>query len=68
MVKYFGLLSDIVSDRDAWFMEMFWTYLFQLMGSKLKFSITNHLWMDGQAEKVNTLLEEYYLRHYVTTN
>ena len=38
VVKHFGLPSDIISDRDARFTERFWTYIFQLMGSELKFS------------------------------
>ena len=39
--------------------------LFKLLGSELKFSITNHPQTDGQTERINALLEEY-LRHYVT--
>ena len=67
VVKHFGLPSDIISDRDARFTGRFWTYLFQLMGSELKFSTANHPQTDGQTERVNALLEEY-LRHYVTAS
>ena len=42
VVKYFGLFEDIVSDRDVQFTGRFWTVLFGLMGSKLKFSTANH--------------------------
>ncbi|KAL5775969.1 hypothetical protein ACOSP7_013526 [Xanthoceras sorbifolium] len=67
VVKWFGVPGDIVSDRDARFTGKFWTYLFKLMGSELKFSTANHPQTDGQTERINALLEEY-LRHYVTAS
>lgn len=67
VVKYFGVPEDIVSDRDTRFTGRFWTVLFNLMGSELKFSTANHPQTDGQTERVNALLEEY-LRHYVTAS
>ena len=42
VVKYFGLPEDIVSDRDSCFIDQFWTVLFGLLGSQLKFSTANH--------------------------
>jgi IS30 family transposase len=65
VVKYFGVPTDIVSDRDARFTGRFWTALFNMMGTQLKFSTANHPQTDGQTERINALLEEY-LRHYVT--
>ena len=47
VVKYFGLLEDIVSDRDSHFTSRFWTILFRLLGSQLKFFTTNHPQTDG---------------------
>lgn len=67
VVKYFGLPEDTVSDRDARFTGRFWTELFNLLGSTLKFSIANHPQADGQMERINALLEEFF-RHYVTTS
>ena len=67
VVRYFGLPEDIISDRDSRFTGRFWTALFNLMGTKLKFSTANHPQTDGQTEHVNSLLEEY-LRHYVTAS
>ena len=67
VVKHFGLPEDIVSDRDARFTGRFWTALFDLMGTKLKFSTSHHPQTDGQTERINALVEQY-LRHYVTTN
>jgi hypothetical protein len=65
VVKYFGVPTDIVSDRDACFTGRFWTTLFSMMATQLKFSMANHPQTDGQTERINALLEEY-LRHYVT--
>ncbi|KAI4377091.1 hypothetical protein MLD38_014777 [Melastoma candidum] len=62
VVKHFGLPTDIVSDRDA-FTGRFWTQLFSFLGSELKFSMANHPQTDGQTERANAVLEEYF-RHY----
>ena len=64
VVKYFRLLEDIVSDRDSRFTGQFWTVLFGLMGSELKFSTANHPQTDGQIERINAMLEDY-LSHNV---
>ncbi|KAH0664069.1 hypothetical protein KY284_029000 [Solanum tuberosum] len=42
VVKYFGVPADIVSDRDTRFTGMFWTTLFNMIGTELKFSTVNH--------------------------
>ena len=65
VVKYFGVPSDIVSDRDVRFTSRFLTTLFNMMRTRLKFLTANHPQTDGQMERINALLEEY-LRHYVT--
>jgi hypothetical protein len=67
LVQIFGLLEDIVSDRDPRFTGRFWTALFNMMGSDLKFSTGYHPQTDGQTERVNALLEDY-LRHYASTS
>ena len=67
VVKYFGLPEDIVSDRDSRFTGRFWTTLFNMIGTELKFSTANHPQTDGQTERTNALLEEY-MRHYVTAS
>ena len=67
VVKVFGVPRDIISDRDARFTGKFWTFLFRLMGSELKFSTANHPQTDGQTERINALVEEY-LRHYVSAS
>ena len=65
MVKYFGVPADVVSHRDTRFTGRFWTALFNMMGTEIKFSTANHPQIDGQTERINFLLEEYF-RHYVT--
>ncbi|KAL0380935.1 UNVERIFIED_CONTAM: hypothetical protein Sangu_0157800 [Sesamum angustifolium] len=62
VTKYFGVLKDIVSDRDARFTGGFWTVLFNMIETELKFSTANHPQTDGQMERVNALVEDY-LRH-----
>jgi len=54
---YFKVPSDIVSDHGVRFTRRFWTTLFCLMGTRLKFSTINHPQTDRQTEIVNALLE-----------
>ncbi|KAL6340386.1 hypothetical protein AAG906_006039 [Vitis piasezkii] len=67
VIKYWGLLNYIISDRDPWFTGKFRMQLFKLMGLELHFSTSFHPQIDGQAERVNALLE-LYLRHFVSAN
>ena len=67
VVKYFGVPTYIVSDRDTRFKGMFWTTLFNMMGTELKLSTANQPQTDAQTEEINHLLKEY-LRRYVTAN
>lgn len=41
-VRSFGVPLDIFSDRDTRIKCQFWTALFNIMGTKLKFSTLNH--------------------------
>ena len=41
-VKYFELLEDIISDRNMRFTGRFWTVLFGLFGSEMKFLTAAH--------------------------
>lgn len=47
VVKYFGVLSNIVNDRDVRFTGRFWTALFNMIGTRLKFSTINQPQTDG---------------------
>ncbi|KAK2992374.1 hypothetical protein RJ640_018293 [Escallonia rubra] len=64
VVKYWGMPQDIVSDQDSRFTGNFWTELFKLFGSQLSMGSSYHLESDGQTERFNSMLEEYF-RHYV---
>ena len=47
IVKLWGIPLDIVSGRDTRFTRRFWAVLFELIGTQLKFSTSNHLQTDG---------------------
>ena len=42
VVEYFGFSADIVSDRYTRFIGIFWTTLFNMTGTELKFSTASH--------------------------
>ncbi|KAK4385863.1 hypothetical protein Sango_2710300 [Sesamum angolense] len=48
VTKFFGVPKDIVSDRDVRFTGRFWTALFNMMGTELKFSTANHPQTDAR--------------------
>lgn len=64
VVKHFGVLQDMVRDHGTWFLSWFWTVLFSLMGTELKFTMANHPQNNG---RINSLLEEY-LSHYISAS
>ncbi len=57
----------IVSDGDAKFMASFWKHLFWKVGTKLLFSTAFHPQIDGQIERVNGVLNQYF-KNYVGIN
>ena len=54
----------IISDRDPRFTSKFWTSLFNLLGTDLRFSTAFHPQIDGQSERMIQTLENF-LRPYV---
>lgn len=59
MVKVHTFPSTIVSDRDTIFLGHFWTELFRIVGTKLKFTSAYQSQSDGQTEVVNIGLVTY---------
>jgi len=56
--------KKIVSNIDVKFTSRFWKELYVSLGIELVFSTTYHLWIDGQTERVYTILADM-LRMYV---
>jgi hypothetical protein len=59
IVKLHGVLKTIVSNRDKLFTSNFWTELFKLLQTGLKFRSAYHPQIDGQTERVNQCLEMF---------
>jgi len=55
--KLHGLPTEIISDMDAKFSGEFWESLCKLLGIKRKMSTGYHPQTDGQAERINQVLE-----------
>jgi hypothetical protein len=62
--RLYGLLMNIISDRDSRFIGTFWRELFRLVGTELTPSTSYHPQIDGQTEIFNKWVEGY-LRNYV---
>ena len=56
----YELPESIVSNRETRFTSKFWTSLMQLLQVKLNHSTPFHPESDGQTERVNQILEQYF--------
>ena len=59
--------KKIILDRDSRFTSRFWTSLQSALGTQLNLSTAYHPETDGQAERVNQVMEDM-LRMYVMDN
>jgi hypothetical protein len=64
VVKYFGLPSRIIGDRDPRWTSLVWNSLASLFGTRLALSTSRHPQTDGQTEVMNQNLETM-LRAYI---
>jgi hypothetical protein len=56
IIRLYGVLNTIVSDRNTKFLSHFWRTLWDKLGSKVLFSTTCHPQTDGQTKVVNRTL------------
>ena len=56
--KLHGLPKAIVSDRDSYFMSIFWSHLHELIGTQLKMSSSYHPETDGITEQANRTITQ----------
>ena len=64
LVRYYGIPTVFITNRDKLFTSNYWKTLIAAMGIKHKLSTAFHPQTDGQTERSNQTLEAY-LRHYV---
>jgi len=64
LIRYYGIPSSFVTDRDKLFTLNYWKTLVTLIGIRYKLSTSFYLQTDGQTERMNQTLKAY-LRHYV---
>ena len=64
LIRYHGVPTTFITDRDKLFTSNYWKTLVSAMGIKHNLSTAFHPQTDGQTERSNQSLEGY-LRHYV---
>ena len=64
VIKFFGMPSRIIGDRDPRWTSTVWNALAQVFGTQLALSMSKHPQTDGQTEAMNQHLETM-LRAYV---
>ena len=68
-VKYHGLPSSVISERDAKFMSAFWENLCSHLNVKIRPSSAFHPQTNGQTERMNQTIEQLLrIAHYENRN
>jgi len=60
ILKLYGMLQSIVTERDPIFTSNFWQEFFRLQGNQLKLSTAYNPQTDGQTEAVHKCFEAYF--------
>jgi hypothetical protein len=60
---YHGLLENIVFNFGPQFAPKFWKQLFELLGVKVKLSLTFHSHIDGQSEQINQVFGTIFMMY-----
>jgi hypothetical protein len=58
IVRYHGILNNIISNRGSTFVTWFWEQLHNCLGTHLIRSSAYHPQTDGQTERVNQVIED----------
>ena len=61
VIRFYGVLVSIISDRDPRFTSGLWPTLQQALETKLNLSMTFHPQTDGQSEMTIQILEDLLL-------
>jgi len=61
VIRFYGVLVSIISDRDPRFTSRLWPTLQQALETKLNLSMTFHPQTDGQSEMTIQILEDLLL-------
>jgi len=67
IVRLYGLLSSIISNKDTRFIGNFWRTFSEKLGTKLNFNLAYHTQSNGKTELVDKILENI-LRNLVGDN
>ena len=59
MLRHYGLLDSIMTDKGSLFTSKFWSSLCYLLGIKRRLSNAFHPQIDGQTKRRNSTMEAY---------
>ena len=60
VVRHYGLLDSIVTNRGSFFTSKFWSFLCYFLEVKRRFSTAFHPQTDGQTKQQNSTIETYF--------
>ena len=60
MCNRLGILTNLISDRDLWFVSKFWKSLFSELGTSLNLSTVYHPRANSPTERFNQIVEQTF--------